>query len=77
MLSSSNRTRIRLDRRRTARRIASRGMIGDHFSRKQNITAVRHVTGDRLVAVIELVSKRQQIGPQIARGFSSARPRDS
>ncbi len=34
----------------------------DFYRRKQNVVAIRHVSGDHLIAVIEIVSKRNKSG---------------
>ena len=34
----------------------------DFYRRKQNVVAVRHVSGDRLVAIVEIVSKGNKSG---------------
>jgi Protein of unknown function (DUF4058) len=34
----------------------------DFYRRKQNVVAVRHVSGDRLVAIVEIVSKSNKAG---------------
>jgi hypothetical protein len=36
----------------------------DFYRRKQNVVAVRHVSGNQLVAVVEIVSKGNQSGPK-------------
>ncbi len=41
----------------------------EFYRRKQNVVAVRHVTGDRLVAVVEIVSKGNKSGRKAFEDF--------
>jgi Protein of unknown function (DUF4058) len=41
----------------------------DFYRRKQNVVAVRHVSGDHLVAVVEIVSKGNKSGRRAFEGF--------
>lgn len=41
----------------------------DYYRRKQNVVAVRHVSGDELIAVVEIVSKGNKSGRQALEDF--------
>ena len=41
----------------------------EFYRRKQNVVAVRHVSGDRLVAIVEVVSKGNKSGRKALKDF--------